>query len=303
MCILVTAPDVRVGDPKQHRALAVLPLFVDEPHPVTYRLSLDALKDGTIEVTEVGEEGSVPDLLARNHGKTRVLFLEGEELVGAKQDRVVNTSVLVPPGARIHLPVSCVEHGRWVYRSNRVMMSGAHSPTIVRSALKSSVSMSLDEDLDAVANQAHVWDSIAKLHKSYGVASPTGAMSDAYARYEEQLAEFRAALAYVPRAAGVALAAGDRLLALDVFDKASTCRKVWDRLLSGAVFDALASQDAACRVGPWDVKCWLNTAGESVWRPVRTIGDGTEFRATVDGDPASMLVCEEVTVHQSIVAA
>ena len=40
-----------------------------------------------------------------------------------------------------------------------------------------------------------------------------------------------------------------------------------------------------------------------LWRPVRTVGEGTEYRAQVDGDPASMLVCDGVVVHFSIVAA
>jgi len=55
--------------------------------------------------------GSVPDLLVDNRGDVRVLFLEGEELIGAKQNRILNTSVLVPAHSKIKIPVSCVEPG------------------------------------------------------------------------------------------------------------------------------------------------------------------------------------------------
>jgi transposase len=50
-----------------------------------------------VTVQEVSEGGSVPDLLVENSGDTRVLFLEGEELVGAKQNRILNTSVDAAP--------------------------------------------------------------------------------------------------------------------------------------------------------------------------------------------------------------
>ena len=35
----------------------------------------------------------------------------------------------------------------------------------------------------------------------------------------------------------MAVAIGEKIVALDVFDKPSTCQKVWDRMLSGVVFD------------------------------------------------------------------
>jgi len=37
----------------------------------------------------------VPELLVINQGERAVLLVDGEELVGAKQNRVLNTSVLV----------------------------------------------------------------------------------------------------------------------------------------------------------------------------------------------------------------
>ena len=42
-----------------------------------------------------------------------VLLYDGEELVGAKQNRILNVSVLVGAGAKMPIPVSCVEQGRW----------------------------------------------------------------------------------------------------------------------------------------------------------------------------------------------
>ena len=59
----------------------------------------------------------MPELMVENKGDMRVLFIEGEELVGAKQNRILNTSILVPAKSKTKIPVSCVERGRWRYHS------------------------------------------------------------------------------------------------------------------------------------------------------------------------------------------
>jgi hypothetical protein len=103
-------------------------------------------------VEEVSEGGSVPNLLVRNGTGSRVLFLEGEELRGAKQNRVLNTSVLVAAGSTTTIPVSCVEQGRWRYRSRHFVLGGSHSSSKLRHFLKASVSQSLQ------VGQGHLCD-------------------------------------------------------------------------------------------------------------------------------------------------
>ena len=109
----IAFPSIRIGDPIRHEALTVFPLFSEAISEVQYRLSDVALADESLLVEEVSEGGSVPELLVENKGDERVLFLEGEELVGAKQNRILNTSVLVAAHTKIKIPVSCVEQGRW----------------------------------------------------------------------------------------------------------------------------------------------------------------------------------------------
>ena len=117
-----TLPDVRVGDPIRHEALTVFPLFSPPDGAVDYLLSDEAIAAGSVTVEEVSEGGSVPNLLVTNQGDSRVLFLEGEELRGAKQNRVLNTSVLVAAHSKTPIPVSCVEQGRWRYRTQALRL-------------------------------------------------------------------------------------------------------------------------------------------------------------------------------------
>jgi len=80
-----------------------------------YLLLDEALSENLMEVVELDSDGSVPELKVVNKSPKMILILDGEELVGAKQNRIVNTTILVRGNAAIVIPVSCVEHGRWAY--------------------------------------------------------------------------------------------------------------------------------------------------------------------------------------------
>ena len=294
---------IRVGDPLRHEALAVFPLFSESNGEIDYRLADAALADESLLVGEISEGGSVPDLLVENRGDRRVLFLEGEELVGAKQNRILNTSVLVAAHAKIKIPVSCVEQGRWGYKSRYFGSSGSHSPSKLRRALKASVSQSVKQERGYVSDQGEVWQAVACLHSVHGVASASGAMSDAFHAYDDRIGDYREKLKYVEGASGVAVAIGEKVVAIDVFDKPATCQKVWDRLLSGVVFDALEAGASEKAASVADVEQLVATTAELPWEKSQAVGEGEEYRAqSVGGDHASALAFDETIVHGSVVA-
>lgn len=238
----VAIPQVRVGEPVRYKTLSVFPLFDGSMTPVEYTLSDEGIGSGAVSVEEVSAAGSVPDLFVENKGDVRVLFLEGEELVGAKQNRVLNTSVLVAAHSKMKIPVSCVEQGRWGYKSRKFGSSGSHSSSRLRYFLKSSVSQSVRARRGHRSDQGKVWQEVARQQAALGTRSRTSAMADTFRAYEEDVAEFREKLQYVDGACGLAMAIGGRVVAVDLFDKATTCRKVWQRLLSGYVLDALEAR-------------------------------------------------------------
>lgn len=274
---MTTLPEVRVGDPIRHEAMTVFPLFSPEGGGVDYLLADEAIAAGTVTVEEVSEGGSVPTLLVVNAGASRVLFLEGEELRGAKQNRVLNTSVLVAADSRTPIPVSCVEQGRWRYRSKHFASEGSHSSSKLRHLLKRSVGESLKAGYGHESDQGAVWGEVSRQMAALGSTSETGAMSDTYERNQDRLKEFRERLKYVDGASGVAVAVGSRVVAVDVFDRPSTCGKVWDRLLSGVVMDALEAGPTAEAAGSADVDALLSRLRAAAWEPAPAVGEGQEY--------------------------
>lgn len=297
-----TLPEVRVGDAIRHHSLAVFPLFSPSGDGVAYVLSDEAIGAGTVTVEEVGESGSVPTLLVNNTGDSRVLFLEGEELRGAKQNRVLNTTVLIAAHSKTTIPVSCVEQGRWRYRSREFSSGDSHSSSKLRHYLKASVSESLKQGRGHTSDQGAVWREVNRQMESLGSASETHAMADTYESYKTQREEFRAHVQYVEGATGVAVAIGPKVVAVDVFDKPATCRKVWDRLLSGVVMDALEEQEAGTTAEAADVDALLARLRQAAWEPAPAVGEGQEFRSdAVPPAHASSLVFDGSVLHGSVV--
>jgi hypothetical protein len=143
---------VSIAAPQTSRNLTVYPL-VGPSGFQEFLLLGQALGDGLVTISEVSAGGSVPRLLLDNRAPLPVLLLEGEHLVGCKQNRVLNTSVLAPPKAKLELPVSCVEQGRWDWDRANFQRSAHGMAAEIRAAKVQQVSRSLRDEGMAMSDQ------------------------------------------------------------------------------------------------------------------------------------------------------
>src|SRR2546422_6853312 len=116
MPTILLQDSIQLGDPVEHRGVVIAPLFPRSRPRAVYLTLEDAIPLG-FRVTEVDAAGSVPELRAQNPLDSDVLLYDGEELVGAKQNRILNVTVLVAAQTETLIPVSCVEQGRWSART------------------------------------------------------------------------------------------------------------------------------------------------------------------------------------------
>ena len=113
-----TLAALSIAAPQRFSNLTVYPLIAPADLDADYLVLDEALRRKLAPVTEVSCGGSVPELAFDNQADEGVLLLDGEELVGARQNRVLNITILVGGHQHIVIPVSCVEHGRWRYNSD-----------------------------------------------------------------------------------------------------------------------------------------------------------------------------------------
>jgi hypothetical protein len=122
---------LELGPPVTVAGLTVF--AIQHPGPPGHYLTYSqASAVGAVAIVEVDAQGEVGSLLVRNEGDSAVLIIEGEILLGMKQTRVLNVSVLVPPHARLVVPVSCVEAGRWSQATDVARRDRFHLSPMVR---------------------------------------------------------------------------------------------------------------------------------------------------------------------------
>jgi hypothetical protein len=279
-----------------------------------------AIERGRLTITEVSEAGSVPYLKAVNKGPWPVLIFDGEELVGAKQNRIVNTTILVGVGETI-LPVSCVEQGRWSHRTHVFAAGGwASHPRLrrekelqVRAALASAPDSSAGAPGPQVeraqryrADQGAVWHEVARQSRDLGVHSPTSAMSDAYRHRTADLDDIVAgftgsqdgasgARAPVKDMVGVAVFLDDTFLCLDVLWSRRRFRELYPKLLRGYALEAARSRTGkvGSAIDP-EAEVLRLFAGLSAAAPVSqpAVDLGTDLRLETERVRAVGLACE-----------
>src|SRR3989304_2882108 len=84
--------NILAGEPVTHGALTMIPILAPLLAEPAWLMLAEAGE--RVRITEVSEAGSVPTLQVTNTADQPLLLLDGEELVGAKQNRILNMTVL-----------------------------------------------------------------------------------------------------------------------------------------------------------------------------------------------------------------
>lgn len=280
-------------------SLTAIPLYAPAPtRPVPYVLFAEALAEGSLSLHE---RGQVDRLRTHNRSRSPVLVLEGDHVLGAKQNRTVISSALLAARGKAELPVACVEQGRWDGVSERFDSAATVVPSTVRRVVKTSVTSSLLLTRDRrarVADQASIWQQIAAQQRRLRVASATRSLAHTFATHAAELATRSAALPYPLGACGVALALRGELVSLDVFDQPRTCQHYWPQLIESAAIDALG---VSPRIGAQHleerVRELLARLASAPWSEVPAIDRGQELRVALEDISASALLAEGAVLH------
>ena len=200
--ITAALTDVLVGVETSFNRLSVVPLIAGVPPRAPSYVTLDdALTGGHFEVTEISDAGRVPELHVLNTGNQPVLMLDGEELIGAKQNRIVNLTILVPAKTKLPIPVTCVEAGRWRHRSRNFSSSGHAHYARARAQKVAQVTASLAQTGEARSDQQWIWADIAAKAERLAAHSDTSAMSQMYEAHQPSIDEYVTAISRGRRAA------------------------------------------------------------------------------------------------------
>jgi hypothetical protein len=230
---------LQVGEIQAYENLVIFPLLSAEFKEPGYILLDEALAQGAIEIGEANAQGIVNEILVCNKADMPVLILDGEILIGAKQNRVVNASTLIGPNGEVKIPVSCVEQQRWRYQSEKFTESKRFSYARMRAQKNEQVSQCLFSHGAFAADQGAIWDEVDRKQREMRVESSTRAVNDVYEGYEEKLGKYRDAFQPMDGQAGAVVFVNGEFTCLDAFDSPASLKKLYNKMVESYALDAL----------------------------------------------------------------
>ncbi len=291
-------PSLKLGEAVTCKNLTMFPLLDGVQGDPDYLTLDDALQQGVVSVTEVHEGGIVNNLKVTNRSEFAVLIVDGEELVGAKQNRVVNLTILVPAQQTVVIPVTCVEQGRWRHVFHEFYTSRQAMPATMRARKSEQVFARRMTEGDAYADQYALWDEVAMRQMVLEVESPTGAMTDIYDRYEHTLSDYEQAFQPLEAQVGALFAINGRIVGLDLFDFAQTFRHFFPKLVRSNALDAITFfQPEFTPLTADGAHQFIERVARADSQVFPAVGEGEDVRFRAAAVVGSALVARERVVH------
>jgi len=269
---------IKTGAKQTYKNLTMVPLLAPDATALDYLTLDEALKEKVIEITEVSEGGHVPELQVINKAEKMVLLLDGEEVVGAKQNRIINTTILIGAMSKTVIPVSCVEQGRWSYRSQAFGSQERHMASSLRASKASQVKYCLDTRGTYSADQGAIWNAIDEKAARRGSISSTGAMSAIYEKDKGSIDEYREHFSAADGQTGAVFFINGSIAGLDSFGRADTFKKVFGKLLDSYALDAVDWYREGKQEAGGGAEGFLADIAAAQAESRRSVGLGTDIR-------------------------
>jgi hypothetical protein len=225
--------------------------------------------------------------------------MDGEELVGAKQNRIVNISLMVPAESEVNIPVSCVEQGRWHDTSVHFKRSNNISYANLRKRHKETVMHAMEENNTYRADQGEVWEDIACFMKRRNVSSPTAAMSAIYEKEKSRIEDYRDVFHVVDMQIGAVFAIGKDIFGMDVFDKEDTCKKLMPKIINSYVMEIL-DRKTDKQADSEEVKAFLKAVSDSALSSRKSPGAGITVSITSQTASGTSLMAKDTVIHTAV---
>ena len=298
---------IKLGSPTIHKGVAIYPIFSSKSSTLDYLGLTTALERKVLRVTEIGEAGSVPELQVRNTAKRPILLVDGEELEGAKQNRTLNSSILVPAESNIVVPVSCTEQGRWNYSGKKYFKSSGHVlESKTRARKMKSVTRTLYKMNNHSGNQSEVWDSINQFEKEVANHSPTSAHKDAFQKKNQEFEKGFSKFKSVERnQTGIMVVIDGYPVGLDFISRPEVYADVHEKLIKSYVFAPLhrgTKVDVKLKRASRAAAAFLARAKSAKAKPFNSVGHGFDLRIVAKHLVGTILNHKNEALHVSFLS-
>lgn len=288
------------GELQHFNNMGVIPLMSALNHDPEYLTLKEALDKQLLIISEVTHEGSVPELKVTNKAEIPILLLDGEELAGAKQNRVFNTTILLKEKSETIIPVSCTEQGRWEYTSRELSDSGTVMIPKLRVMKARSVSDTLADSQQFQSDQGTVWTGIDEMSAKAEAPSQTGAMRDIFQAKKGDLDEYLKAFICVPHQRGLFTFIDEEVVGFDFISLEAAFSKLHPKLVKSYAMEALLRKKPLTeRPETEKAKKFIKEATKCEEKKYKSVGKGWDHRYEGKEIVGSVLKLRKKVIHKA----
>ncbi|WP_298522694.1 ARPP-1 family domain-containing protein [uncultured Methanobrevibacter sp.] len=278
---------IELLDAQVKENVAIIPIKT----PINYKFDILTLKKGfelgLAEVKEC-EHSTVNTLIVKNNSITPLLLVDGEEIVGGDQNRIVSETILVAPQSEIKVPVNCTEQGRWRYEREFV-----HSEYMANSKTRFAKAASRHSGHNM---QREVWKSIHDLENSRNFLSETHAMSESYENIKSELdvSEFEV----IDGQTGVLVIIDGEIKGFELFFNSQIYSEYHEKIIKSYLIDAEIN-DSIFAINIDEAKSYIATAIDSDFREIPKTGLETSYEFKNPDGIGTVTSYEDEIIHLS----
>ena len=249
-----------------------------------------------VEIKEL-EHSTVNTVSCKNDSVTPLILIDGDEITGAMQNRIINDTLLIPAKSTINIPVSCSEHGRWHTKGE-----GAESRTFkpsLYSANHSTRSRKSRASYEERDYQGEVWDSISEFESRSNFKSMTSALNDSYENLKDKQNDYLSKFHIEDGQNGVIFIVNGEVKGLELFYNHSIYKQYHEKLCRSYIIEAIVEKKSVDDIDRLELMKVLENISQSEFKSKKSIGLGDNLKFSNDFGSGSGLVWEDELIHMT----
>tara|TARA_B100002003_G_scaffold49580_1_gene44717 strand:- start:76 stop:1014 length:939 start_codon:yes stop_codon:yes gene_type:complete len=286
-----------VSEPVEKNNITTFFLSSIEKNNNKYLSFSEAMAKNQVQISEVNKEGLLTKLSVSNKSSDNIIILNGELIIGTqiRQDRIVDSTVLIPGYATVLINTFCGEQYRWSPRlSNKI----STSESLYFSSGRANNAADINTKL---SKQCRIWSEISEKISDFNVKSFTNSVDQIYKKKKVNVEEIVNFFKIPSEAVGVALGINHQLVNIDIFSNNCMLQIYLPKIIRSIALDSFKKISKKSYLKKKDVHRFLRQIHQAN-KQKRKVVEGTlgeELQFNSESVAGSILYHKEQTVHFS----
>ena len=286
-----------VSEPVEKNNITAFFLSSIEKNNNKYLSFSEAIAKNQVQISEVNKKGLVTKLSVSNKSSDNIIILNGELIIGTqiRQDRIVDSTVLIPGYATVLINTFCGEQYRWSPRlSNKI----STSESLYFSSGRANNAADINTKL---SKQCRIWSEISEKISDFNVKSFTNSVGQIYKKKKVNVEEIVNFFKIPSEAVGVALGINNQLVNIDIFSNNCMLQIYLPKIIRSIALDSFKKINKKSYLKKKEVHRFLRQIHQAN-KQKRKVVEGTlgeELQFNSESVAGSILYHKEQTVHFS----